>query len=212
MKKFVLFFAAVALASLAHAQIIREGVCEFNKVDRSAIIAEIDQPSDVVEYGLLEDMKERKYGKGDNEKGFIAFTGIKFPQISTETIDIYFKIEAKKKDEGKTILYMLISRGNDNFMSSTKDPAVFTAAREYIKNLAPIFQNRSLDLQISAQEKLIKDTEKTVDDLESKIKSLEKKIEESKKELEKAQKDLGTKKDELSTQKASLSNMKSSKH
>jgi hypothetical protein len=210
MKNIITLLVALIAVS-AQAQIIREGTADYNKAPRAAIIAEIDHVIDVVEWGLNEDMKTRGFGRGDNDKGYIAFENIKFPQLSAANIDLYFKIEEKPKDKQKTVLTMLISKGNDNFMSGVTDAAVFTAAREYIKGLMPIFNNRKLDLNIEATKQSLKDQEKELKDAEDKIKDLEKKKKDLEKELSEAQKALEEQKGKVQTTKQSLETLKGQK-
>ena len=175
MKKLFIFLISVfALGQYSFAQ-ANEGSVEFDKADRPAVIGEFAYTTDVVEETVLADLKEKGIKKYDNKKGFMIFEGVIFPQITTNKIDFYVKIDEKKKEKDKTVLFFLVSYGLDNFISSAMDASIVNNTKTYMNSLPPKFAATKLGKDIEEQQKvydkakkeyesLIKDGEKLAED------------------------------------------------
>lgn len=211
MRSMAFIFMLLGFAVAVNAQIIREGTLKYNKADRPALIAEIEHSSDVVEAGILEEMKKRGHGKGKSSKGFIEYGGIIFKELSSMTIDVIYVVEEAKKDKGKSVMYMLISKGNDNFMSGSTDAQVFASAREFIKGMMPVLSSMKLTNDIDAHKQLLKDSEKELKDMESKVKGLEKKKKELQEELDEALKAVESQKETVKQNQQKLETLKGQK-
>jgi DNA repair exonuclease SbcCD ATPase subunit len=160
MKKQILCLAIILLAGLhSFAQDIKEGTTELNKVSQPCIIASYAMSYDVVEGALLKKMSDAKYSKPSKTKdGFKMYKGINIPDIMNATLDYYIKIEDKKPN---ATLYMLISRGYDNFLKrESADSVAIENAKLYLNKFMTDLMSFQLNKDIVAQNGAIKDVEK----------------------------------------------------
>lgn len=213
------------LTSLFLALVFSAGFLFAQKADESneksptggngnAVSIELEGQAKNVEDVLKEKFKKLK-GKG--EKGFEAFKGQIFPEISNDMLDIYYRVEDKGNNKAKVIIFL--SKGYDNWLTSTENGAEINNAkkmldkliaevRKYELQLAIDAQTKVVEAAIKAQEELVKDGEDLVKEQEKLQKELEqnkvdqetnkkakedqvKKIEEQKKLLEGFKSDLG---------------------
>jgi len=173
-KLFILLISVFAMGQYCFAQ-ANEGSAEFDKADRPAVIGEFAYTTDVVEEAVLADLKEKGIKRYDNKKGFMVFEEVIFPQITTNKINFYVKIDEKKKEKDKTVLTFLVSYGLDNFVSSAMDASIINNTKTYMNSLPPKFAATKLGKDIDEQQKvyekakkeyenLIKDGEKLAED------------------------------------------------
>ncbi len=213
MKK-ILITLAVSLSSyLTKAQAV-EAQVTYNKVNQPAVTAEFITDIDIAEKVVAEDLKTRGFGKGKSSKGFTLYQAINFTEISADKIDLYVKTEKKsKKEKDKSIITILISKGYDNFVSSTTEPKMIAAVVNYLNGLKPKFETGNLEVQIKDQEDIIKKEEKKSNnliddgtDLEKKKRKIEDDIINNKKEQEKQKVEVEKQKQILETLKKQLKN------
>jgi len=141
------------------------GTVAYNKVERTAIVGQFDYSPEVVKASIVEDLKYNGFVKSSDSKGFKMYPGIIFTQISPDPIDLYFKVDDVKKEKDKSMVYLMISKGGENFMNNTTDPEVITTCSNYLQSLKPKFEARQLEINIAEQESLIKKAEKTYNSL-----------------------------------------------
>lgn len=127
--------------------------------------------------------------KGKKEKGYEAFKAQVFPEISSNMIDIYYKVETKKENESKVILFL--STGYDNWLNPTDHASELNNAKKMLEGLAKEVRTYELNLAIEAQTKVLEgevkeqaDLEKELAKLGSDLEKLQKEIEENKKTQE----------------------------
>lgn len=167
----------------------------------------------------VEDVMEEKFKKlkGKKEKGFEAFKGQIFEPISSDMLDIYYRVEKVGGDKCKVIIFL--SKGYDNWLTGQQDGSevqntkkmldeMVAEVRKYELQLAIDAQTKVLEDELKEQEKLVKELEKLVKDKEKLEEELaenkedqetnkktqeeqKKKIEEEKKLLDELQKRLG---------------------
>lgn len=182
MKKYiVVLVVAIFATGLAQAQ-VSDGKFTINKKEQPAIVGQFDYSTELVTEVLLADLKDKGFGKGKDKKGIFSYSGILFTDISKDKIDLYFSVvQENKKEPGKCTLYLLISKGYDNFISKSGDGDMVNAATKYLNGLSSKFAARQLDLDIEQKTEFIKETEKIIKDAVSEGKKLEEKIAENKK-------------------------------
>ena len=208
MKSIFLLIAALFVAGFVSAQII-EGTVTMNKVVRPAIAGEFNFTSEVTEAVILEDLRTRGFGKGDSQKDFKMYAGIAFPMFSTEKIDLYVKVAPKSKSEkGKSLVYLVISKGYDNFISGATDQATMDSAKIYLGSLMGKFEQEKLRLDIDAQQELIAKVQKKYDALVGTGESLQTKKQDIEKEIEKNLTEQNNQKAELDKEKQILDALK----
>jgi Skp family chaperone for outer membrane proteins len=147
--------------------------------------------------------------KGKKEKGYEAFKAQVFPEISSNTIDIYYKVDTKKENESKVVLFL--ATGYDNWLNPTDHSSELNNAKKMLEGLAAEVRTYELNLAIEAQTKVLEGAVKTQADLEkdlvklgSDLEKLQKEIEENKKNQELNKKTQEEQKKAIETEKKTL--------
>lgn len=175
MKKMIFSCLFMLAAYTTQAQAV-ETKTAYNKVDQPCIMSEYAYDADFVEKVITDDLKQRGFGKGKTSKGYNLYQAINFAELGTDKMDLYLKVEKKgKKEKDRTVVTLLLSKGYDNFMSSTTDANTLQNAINYLNNLKPKFDANNLDVQIKDQEELVRKEEKKYTSLQDDATDLEKK-------------------------------------
>ncbi|MEP7371871.1 MAG: hypothetical protein ABI675_00695 [Chitinophagaceae bacterium] len=203
----VLFFAGVLTAS-SQASFT---TITINKKIQPGLVLELPNNTDVAEGTILQKLKETGYTpetkgklfwKKNKLDGFYVFNGISLAALNNQKLDMYFKVEPKSKTQkDQSIIYLLVSKGYDNFISPEADTATFVAATAFLNGFVAGTANYRLNLDIEEQEKVVKTAEKKLSDLQDDDKALAKKI-------EGLQADLRNKKDDQAMQEKEIANQK----
>lgn len=115
---------------------------------------------------------------------------------------MYFKVEPKSsKQKDQSTIYLLVSKGYDNFISPEADTATFVAATNFLNGFVTGTASYRLNLDIEEQEKVVKSAEKKLTDLQNDDKTIVKRIED-------LQADLRNKKNEQAMQEKEITNQK----
>ena len=70
---------------------------------------------------------------------------------------MYFKVVQKNNEEkNNSTLYMLLSKGNDNFVSPENDPALWDSTKVFLNSFVEKTTAYSLEQNITAQETSVK--------------------------------------------------------
>jgi hypothetical protein len=180
----------------------------FNKSNEPALMLELPYNEDVTEDFIIANLKKTGYNpetkgklfwKQNKVNGYYVFKGVMF-EGSKEVVDLYFRVEQKsRKEKDHSIIYLLIGKGEDNFISSESDQDTYVAGKRFLDNFINQSAEYKLDLDIKAQENAVKNAEKKLADLQDDEKSLTKK-------LEQLQETLKKNKDELDVQQKVLEN------
>lgn len=113
--------------------------------------------------------------KGKDNKGFTVYRGVSLPALSGGPYDLYFKVDrnGKRSDENATV-YMLIAKGNEQFISETDDNRLMNDAKTYLDSLTSDIAAYDLEQQISKEEDELKKAEKKYENLLSNADNLQK--------------------------------------
>jgi len=209
MKKILTSLTLVcALALSVSAQNAHESSVKFNKTNENAVVADFDKPAEVVEAALKDRLDKEGLGKMKTSKGFMSYAGTLWNSVSTDKLDIYFKVEGKKN---KSTVSVLVSKGYDNFITTATDAKTIENVKTFLNSLVNYTNTYQLGLNIKEQEELVKKAEKTwsssVDnnkDLLSQKEKLERKIAESNNEQVLKQKALDEEKKKLADLKGQM--------
>jgi hypothetical protein len=164
MKTTIILLALILTGYVLTAQ-VSVGTVAYNKVERTSVVGQFDYSPEVVKASIIEDLKYNGFVKSSDSKGFKMYPGIIFTQISPDPIDLYIKVDDVKKEKDKSMVYLMISKGGENFINNTTDPEIITACSNYLQSLKPKFEARQLEINITEQEALIKKAEKTYNSL-----------------------------------------------
>ncbi|MEZ4775408.1 MAG: hypothetical protein R3D00_19645 [Bacteroidia bacterium] len=162
----------------ASAQEIVEGSRNFikNESYNALSVVVVGQPKNVE--AVLDKKFEAATGsKPKNSKGVKMIEGASYARMSSNTLDMFYKVEAATKtDNNHTRVNLFLSSGNNNFITSESDPETMRGASEILKGLQTEVTIYEFELAIEEQtkviDKAIKDHEKMVSDsvkLENKL-------------------------------------------
>jgi hypothetical protein len=107
----------------AMAQEAKYGMTPFGKVQHPAVSEMYQAPATIVEEILKKKMTDAKLQTTakSSESGFKVMKGVKWNEIATQTVDVYFKVEGNKEKTASTV-YLMTSLGNDNFFTNENHP------------------------------------------------------------------------------------------
>ncbi|MDB5223709.1 MAG: hypothetical protein JWN83_2376 [Chitinophagaceae bacterium] len=159
---------------------------DFKDAQRPAIQNEFSF-SDKTVSDAIEDKLGKMGYKGKDNKGYTVYKGVVLPELGGRPYDLYFKADKRsRKDKDNTVLSMLISSGNENFISDVSDSLAINNAKNFLNNLLPAITAYDFQQQVNAQqdavtkaEKKYKSLQDDADDLQKKKKKLEQQIEDN---------------------------------
>lgn len=158
MKKLVSAIILFLIANNLQAQNVKEGTTLFNKINQPCLVGEYNFSGDIIEGALIKKMADAKISKpGKSSDGFKLYKGISLPDITKETIDLYYKIDDKKTN---ATLYVMLSKGYDNFIKHESDSVTLQRATEYFTKFIKDATAFSLQKDIVAQQEVIAGLEK----------------------------------------------------
>jgi hypothetical protein len=190
----------------------------INKKMQPGLLLELPNNTDVAEGTLLQKLKETGYKpetsgamfwKKNKQDGFYVFNGVTLPALNNQKLDLYFKIERKGRAANEqSLMYMLVSKGYDNFVSQELDSVTFLAATQFLNSFIGSNLSFGLQQEIEAQEKVVASAEKKLSNLQDDEKAIQKKIEQLQADVlnKKSDRDLQAK--EISNQKNILEALK----
>lgn len=203
MKRFPLFsLCALLISNLVLAQAY-EGTTKYDKKTQRAILIDYNYPPEAVQNAFVATMAKLGYkpkeekGIFNRDKGFLVFSTAYVTDISDQAMDYIINVERKsRKEDDKSILYMIMAKGDENAME--KMPVENIAkAKMFLNNLLPEIEAANLELEIKAQQDIVAKAEKKLKDLKDDQASLEKKLQENKTEQESTQSDIEAQKQKL---------------
>ena len=152
---------AVLLVALGgsglRAQSAREAQAKFNKLPQPALVADYNYPPSVVEAALRTRLERAGLGSGSSSKGFLTYKGVNWPEVSSDKLDLYARVDGKGE---KSTVTLLLSKGYDNFISGVSDAVVMERGKTFLATLASAAAAQSLSLAIAAQEETLRRAER----------------------------------------------------
>ncbi len=183
----------------------------IDKKVQPGLVLQLPNNTDVAENTILQKLKETGYTpetkgelfwKTNKLDGFYVFNGIALAALNNQKLDMYFKVEPKSKTQkDQSTIYLLVSKGYDNFISPEADSATFAAATDFLNGFVGTTASYRLNLDIEEQGKVVKNAEKKLTNLQEDDKDLVRKI-------EALQADLNNKKKEQLMQEKEITNQK----
>ncbi|HEY8388501.1 MAG TPA: hypothetical protein VIK74_07845 [Parasegetibacter sp.] len=204
MQKLLLSLLFLSLCTFGTAQIY-EGTVDFDKKKQPAVLVDLPFPPQVAQDGIKKEMEKRGYS-GKSTKGYILFKDVKLDELGGEPVDVYIKAEKKARNKDACTVYMLLSKGYDNFVTRDINESLFSGGKDFAKEFEGWTAAHSLELDVASQEARVtkeeKKYQKLIDegnDMEKKLKKLQKEIEENKEAQIKQQQEIEVQKKVLET-------------
>jgi hypothetical protein len=216
MKKYFLLIVFLwALTNQLFAQSYA-GNIKYNKADQPALVLQLPYEEDIAEDFILDNLKKTGYDvetkgklfwKKNKLDGFYIFKGVMLPGANNP-LDLYFKVaQQDKKSKNASTVYMLSSRGGESFISSS-DSFAYEASKKFLNNFVSESAAYKLNLDVDAQEKVVKDAEKQLTKLIEDEKDMEKKIEQLQIDLKKNKDDQVNQQQTIETERKKLADLK----
>jgi hypothetical protein len=215
MKKIAAFLLIAFFIQMASAQSSYTSV-SYNKSSQPALMLELPYNTDVSEGFIIDNLKKTGYDpetkgklfwKQNKLNGFYIFKGVRL-EGAPDAVDLYFKVDQKsKKQKDASIIYLLIGKGENSFVSSSDDET-YNAAKKFLNNFVDQSAAYKLNLDIKSQEDVVKDAEKKLDKLKDNEKDMLKKIDQLQKDLKKNEEDQKNQQQTIENERKKLDELK----
>lgn len=180
---------------------------KFDKDNKQGLMLYLPYSQDVAEGTILTKLKEigfepeskgSLFWKQNKVNGYYAFKGVTLKGDNPQVVDLYFKVDRRgSKNDNQSVMYLLTSKGGENFISDASDPAAYTAAQNFLNGFTSETATYKHTLDVQSQEESVKKAEKKLLDLQNEENDLSKKI-------AKLQEDLRKNKESQLTQQATI--------
>lgn len=170
MKRILLIVGTcIGLFTNAFAQNAKETTVKFKKENQPAAMAQYNLPEEIVMDALVQYLEKAGLGKKTSEKGFRAFKGATWQELSSDKMDIYFKVEGKSQ---VATVYMLVSKGYDNFVSKANDEVLMNKLIAFLNAFDNDANKYMLQQNIAAQGEVVKKAQANLADIQKEGKEL----------------------------------------
>jgi hypothetical protein len=158
-----------------------------------ALTIQLPNTTDVAQSTILQKLKETGYNpetkgmlfwKTNKLNDFYVFDNVQLPELNNQKLDMYFKVaKATSGDKEQSTVYLMVSKGYDNFVSPQTDTATFYAAQKFLDGFVVGTNTFKHNSDVGTQESNIASAEKKLGDLQKKEKDLSSKIAELQAEI-----------------------------
>ena len=159
---------------------------QYNQKVTPALVLELPNSANDAEGTILKKLKQIGYNpetqghlfwKKNKTDGFYVFTNVTLPQVSDQKLDIYFKVVPKNKEEiNNSTLYLLVSNGNENFISPDADSSLWNSSKMFFNGFVERTEAFSLEGDITTQENAVHLSQKKLTTLQNDERDLVEKI------------------------------------
>lgn len=188
MKKSILFalFALFLSGTIFSQRIVPETITYDKQSLPGYSITFIELSVDEISTAM-EARLERQAGlKGINSKGFRAYLSQAFPDFGTLQYDIFTKVQKGNKKQGNaTILYFLVTKGNNNAISKASDPELVANIEAFLNAFANFADSHTAHSKVLEMNKKLQKLQKDQDKMNSKAAEMKKKIDDNQAEINK---------------------------
>ncbi len=180
----------------------------FKDAQKPGVQNDFSYPQNIVSKAISDKMEKLGY-KGKESKGITTYKSVLLPELGAATYDIYFKIDRKsRKEKDATSVTMLVSAGNENFITEADNSQTINNAKYFLDNLIPGIQAFDLEQQIKDQEEAVKKAEKKYKNLQDDQDDLQKRRRKIEEQLSDNAKDQQNQQDEIAKQRQIFETLK----
>ncbi len=208
MKKIIYTLTAILLFNLAAISQSHYVFIDFKDAQKPAIQNEYSYPEKTVNAAIDDKLKKMGY-KSKDTKGYAMYKNVMLPELGNQPYDLYFRVDRKsRKDKDAAVVSMLVSTGNENFISDSSDSRTMENARAFLDNLMPSIAGYDLQQQINAQQDAVTKAEKKYKSLQNDADDLQKRKRKIEQQIEDNTKDQKNQQDEIQKQRQLLEALK----
>jgi hypothetical protein len=162
----------------------------YNKTEKPGLMLLLPYKESVAEGAILENLKKTGYDpetkgkffwKQNKVDGFYTFKNV---NLNNNLVDLYFKVDQKTRRNEQSTIYLLVSKGDENFITDS-DTGIYESAKKFLNGFTAETADYKLHLDVVAQENAVKDAEKKLEKLRDNEKDIEKKISQLQDDLKK---------------------------
>lgn len=185
---------------------------------QSALTIQLPNTIEVAQNTILHKLKETGYDpqtkgmffwKTNHPNDFYVFDNVQLPELNNQKLDLYFKVaKATSGDKEQSTVYLMVSKGYDNFVSPQTDTATFYAAQKFLDGFVAGSDTFKYNSDIETQQAMVAGAERKLSDLQKKEKDLSGKIAQLQSDLVNNQNDQKNQQTEIESQKARLELLK----
>jgi len=158
MKKIMLFTAVMMIATCVFSQSATVQMITFNKRNVEGVsISTADYDVKLTTAALQNYFENVAKLRGRNQRGFRVYLAQQFPEFGSLNYDIYTQvIQTGKRNERRTVINLLVSKGNENFVNVTSDPELIERILNFLEQFVSVHLPRyAVTQQAQAQTKAI---------------------------------------------------------
>ena len=183
-----------------------EASIRFDGKDRPGVIVNIPYPTDVVENAINERFAKEGY-KGNTSKGWTVYRNVKLKSLGDDALDVYVKVERKSRQEKDVSeVSIIVARGYSNFVESGSN--VLKSSGIFVADVEPLAASMNLELDIKAQDEILKKSQKKYNELVTDSLDLDRKKKKLEDGLVENSKKQGEQRDDIIKQQAILDQLK----
>ncbi len=159
---------------------------QYNDKMQPALVLELPNNTEDAEGTILQKLKQTGYNpetqghlfwKKNKLDGFYVFNNVSLLSLSDLKLDIYFKVVQKnKREKNSSTLYLLVSKGNENFASPDNDTMLWNSSVIFLNSFVEKTTAYSLEQDIATQENNVKEQQDKYIKLQNDEKDLADKI------------------------------------
>lgn len=215
--KTITMLLLLTIPFVAPAQSVNTTV-KFNKAEKPALMLYLPYNEEVAEGTILAKLKEigfepeskgSLFWKQNKADGFYVYKGVVLKGDKNELVDLYFKIDGRgRKKDNQSVIYMMTSKGADNFINDASEPEVYKAAQKFLNSFTSETATYKHTLDIQAQEETVKKAEKKYANLIEDEKDLSNKILKLQEELKRNKEEQTNQQATVEMEKKKLADMK----
>ena len=136
---------------------------QFNKKDVPGVIVEVPFVESTVRDAIDKNFEKLGY-KSRKQKDYLVYAGVTIPEFGNELYDIYVLVERKSRQEKEiSNVTFLMSKGFENFVDDREENRLLDKTKTYMNELRTLAADYDLELQIAAQEEVLRKVAKKLD-------------------------------------------------
>lgn len=218
MKKQYMLAIVLAVSTMSARAQSSYTTIQYNDKMQPALVLELPNNTEDAEGTILQKLKQTGYDpetqghlfwKKNKLDGFYVFNNVSLPSLSDLKLDMYFKVVQKnKREKNSSTLYLLVSKGNENFASPDNDTMLWNSSVIFLNSFAEKTTAYSLEQDIAAQENNVKEQQDRYIKLQNDEKDLADKIRKYQEDLVNNQNAQKTQQQQIENQKKILEALK----
>jgi hypothetical protein len=218
MHKIFTFFLASSIALGSYCQAY-ETSTTFKKSPTPAIAIEVPYTTEIAEGTLITrldqagadiEKKGALFWKSNKIDGFLTYKNTALPDLTYNKLDLYFKVVKRRSDN--SLIYMLLSDGNEHFISPANNPAVFDTAKAFMNKMLAQTTSYKWEVDVKNQEEAYNKAQKKMKNLQDEHEDLLKRRKRLEDDIAKNVKEQEAQTQEINTQQQKLTELRSRKN